>query len=111
MYSASAVDVATLVCFLDNQHIGLVPMSIIPPGFLSSKQPAKSESVYATSSPFPLYSILNSLVLLIYFRIFIILFQSDIDGFSHFLKAIFTAKAMSGLVHFERFIIEPIKLL
>ena len=54
MYSNSSVDIATLACFLDNQHIGIVLMSIIPSevDFLSFKQPAKSESVYVVSSLF-----------------------------------------------------------
>ena len=46
-YSASAVDVATIDCFLEFQDIGLFPINIIFPEvyFLSVISPAKSESI------------------------------------------------------------------
>ena len=55
MYSASAVDVATIDCFLIVQQIGLLPIKIIFPDvdFLSFISPAKSESVYPIISPLP----------------------------------------------------------
>jgi len=47
IYSASAVEVATIDCFLDVQEIGLFPKRIICPevDFLSLISPVKSESV------------------------------------------------------------------
>jgi len=55
MYSASAVDVATIDCFLLVQQIGLLPIKIIFPDvdFLSLISPAKSASVYPIISPLP----------------------------------------------------------
>ena len=56
MYSASAVEVATIDCFLDIQHIELFPIRIIYPevNFLSLMSPAKSEFEYPKISPVPL---------------------------------------------------------
>jgi hypothetical protein len=70
--------------------------------FLSFGSPAKSESLYATSSPCPLYVILKFLVKLSYFKMFIIIFQSEKVGCSVHLEALLTAKEMSGLVHLAK---------
>jgi len=49
IYSAFVVDVATIVCFLNDQHIAEFPINIMYPGidFLLYESPAKSEFEYA----------------------------------------------------------------
>jgi hypothetical protein len=103
MYSASAVDVATTDCFFDCQYIESLSINKInlDVDFLSYGSQAKSESLYATS-PCPLYVILKFLVKLSYFKMFIIIFQSEKVGCSVHLEALLTAKEMSGLVHLAK---------
>jgi len=112
-YSASAVDVATVLCFFEFQQIGEFPISIIYPevDFLSLRSPAKSASVYACIFPLPSYLILKFLVLFKYFNILRILFQSETVGFSQYLVALWVANAISGRVFLDIYINEPMALL